>query len=668
MLFLAVAWILLAGVSVPIGTTFLQWTDATAFDRLGDRIVLSIWLGVLVLGSGLLAVSLAVPLRPIVGAALAVAASASALMSAPVRDEVRSLISLINPARAACLAACVSGVGLFTAQPVVWTDTGLYHAGVIRWLSQYGTVDGIGLVHFRLGFTSSWFALAAPFNAGGLRARATAVMGGFGLFLLTLQTLICLSRVLEAMGRRADWLFISGATLLMPVFVWHAVPISANPDVPLAILVLVTGWTIVVLNTVTAESLVRTSVNPGPLVIPVVLASGAMTVKLSAAPLLAVGAVFFALKGGRSAARLATGYGLTVALLAPWLAVQSLTTGCPLFPVPVCFDLPWSVGTNVARDASNGIMSWAQSRGATPAGGLAWFPDWIRRDVTTPVLASALVSVALAGAGLAAGRRAILYRRVSRLGLWLVLVGVAGVFRFMLKADDLLMLCLVALSVLSFAITRAEGWLLASGLLGTALILYSGPDPRFALGYMALLLGRLVLVHGQALWRWLRQGVALGARVPTLGLPVLLVVAGIALAVGRAVRPTTTRQDVVSRPGLLIPPKTEATGIKIRRVDGISYRLPSNGLCWSAELPCTQARYVDSDVVLRHPGEGIGGGFMRKAGTLAHPRWHASSPEVVPHVHGMAGLIRPIPLSCDWVDAPRCRWPVRVVPTVVQFR
>ena len=52
MLFLAVAWILLAGVSVPIGTTFLQWTDATAFDRLGDRIVLSIWLGVLLLGSG----------------------------------------------------------------------------------------------------------------------------------------------------------------------------------------------------------------------------------------------------------------------------------------------------------------------------------------------------------------------------------------------------------------------------------------------------------------------------------------------------------------------------------------------------------------------------------------------------------------------------------------
>ena len=108
-------------------------------------------------------------------------------------------------------------------------------------------------MHFRLGFTSSWFALAAPFNAAGFDS-CHRCYGRLGLFLLTLQTLICLSRVLEAMGRRADWLFISGATLLMPVFVWHAVPISANPDVPLAILVLVTGWTIVVLNTVTAES------------------------------------------------------------------------------------------------------------------------------------------------------------------------------------------------------------------------------------------------------------------------------------------------------------------------------------------------------------------------------------------------------------------------------
>jgi hypothetical protein len=614
MLFLAVAWILLAGVSAPIGMALLQWTNASAFDRSGDRIVLSIWLGVLVLGSGLLAVSLAVALRPVVGAALAVAASAAAFVSVPVRGEVRSLISLINPARAACLAAFVGGVALFTAQPVVLTDTGLYHAGAIRWLSQYGTVYGIGLVHFRLGFTSSWFALAAPFSAGGLRSHAAAVMGGFGLFLLTLQTLVCLSRVLEGKRRRADWLFLSGAILLIPVLVWHTVPISAEPDVPLAILVLVTGWTIFVLDTATAESSVRaSSVNPGPFVIPVVLASGAMTVKSSAAPLLAVAAVFFALKGGSSAARLATGYGFAVALLAPWLAVQSLTTGCPLFPVPACFDGPWSVGTNVARSASDAVKSYAQTGGATPTGGLAWFPDWIRRDVTTPFLTFGLVSVALAGAGRAAGRRATLHRGVSRLGMWLVLLGAAGIFRFMLKADDLMMLSLVALSVLSFAISRAEGWLLAAGLLGTALSFYSAPDPRFALGYMALLLGRLVLVHGQALWTWLRQGLALGARVPTLGLPVLLVLAGIALAVGRVARPTTTRQDVLSRPGFLIPPKTEATGIKIRRVNGISYRLPSDGLCWSAELPCTQARYVDSNVVLRHPGEGIKGGFARRA-------------------------------------------------------
>jgi hypothetical protein len=73
-----------------------------------------------------------------------------------------------------------------------WTgayDTDLYHAQTIRWYNEYGTPPGLGNLHARLAFNTSWLSLAALFDNGIWDGRsawlmpALNVLGGFLYFL-----------------------------------------------------------------------------------------------------------------------------------------------------------------------------------------------------------------------------------------------------------------------------------------------------------------------------------------------------------------------------------------------------------------------------------------------------------------------------------------------------
>ncbi|MDR1863585.1 MAG: hypothetical protein LBQ67_06670, partial [Treponema sp.] len=60
--------------------------------------------------------------------------------------------------------------------PHVNYDTDLYHAQTIRWLNEYGTVPGLGNLHSRLGFNSSWHTFAALIDNGFWDNRSALFM------------------------------------------------------------------------------------------------------------------------------------------------------------------------------------------------------------------------------------------------------------------------------------------------------------------------------------------------------------------------------------------------------------------------------------------------------------------------------------------------------------
>jgi hypothetical protein len=79
------------------------------------------------------------------------------------RSLQRSFAALTLPAKGAFLFA-VLFVLFLTAQPTLSYDEGLYYIQFIKWAETYPVVPGLGNLHHRFGFNSSWHLLSALFN------------------------------------------------------------------------------------------------------------------------------------------------------------------------------------------------------------------------------------------------------------------------------------------------------------------------------------------------------------------------------------------------------------------------------------------------------------------------------------------------------------------------
>lgn len=77
----------------------------------------------------------------------------------------------------------------FTSRGYMHYDTDLYHAQSIRWIEEYGVVKGLGNVHNRLAYNSSFFAISALFSMKFLVGQSLHTVNGFMTLLLSISVL-----------------------------------------------------------------------------------------------------------------------------------------------------------------------------------------------------------------------------------------------------------------------------------------------------------------------------------------------------------------------------------------------------------------------------------------------------------------------------------------------
>src|SRR6266849_3441253 len=215
-----ILWLALIVVCTIVGVNILQLLRTRQFDRSGDRFIVSVWLGIAVVSLLLLTASLVVALTPLVGTMLAAGLVSISLLRRDTRREVRTFSVALSLRLILGALVLALGVAVYTSQPIRYYDTGLYHFGAIRWLSRFGAVPGLALLHFRFGLASAWFTLGAPFNAGFLEARTTALLPGLALFLAGSHFLICTSRCLLDRARLSDRFIVSASLFLLPTAIY----------------------------------------------------------------------------------------------------------------------------------------------------------------------------------------------------------------------------------------------------------------------------------------------------------------------------------------------------------------------------------------------------------------------------------------------------------------
>jgi hypothetical protein len=570
MLYFIGTWFILAiacgilGITIFNRTTYLKDNSNESVLETGDRWLLAEWLGLVVLAIILLAVSLFSPLSSWVGVMVTEILCGLALCFKRTRVEVRQYWRSLSKLKLLGMVLGMSAIASITTQQVTWNDTGLYHYSLIQWLAQYGTVPGIALLFENLGFTSTWFALAAPLNPEILQSRVSAVTNGFIDWLALCHIWTGVKQIWSGKAKLSDWFMSGFFGLILAVTLggsgMRLLYVSPTPDLPVMMLAGLVGWVILLSGQILLkqhqDSLSRISL---------ILALGAVSIKLTALPLLGISTLFLLLRKPLKIYNFLALFGLTSLLLSPFLVSSIFTSGCPLYPSSLfCLNLPWSPATEAIQSVGDSTHGWLSWYGTPPGGINPWLwalSKWWQTDRANQIMGiSILVSIAIAPYPLI-----LSWRRRSSALLWLVILAVTGIGFFMLKA----------------------------------------PFTRFALPYILIiptlaiaLLGQGLLTSGRVsaeksieIWIGTKGGRSM-AQTIFLVLIVLLLV-----------------RQTSQGGALLLPPRLPAVTVKQRQVNDILYSSPGENLCWATPIPC--AFEVPPDVRLRNPEGSFGDGFVR---------------------------------------------------------
>lgn len=596
MLFYLASWTLLIACGAATGSALLTMARSSIFPHFGDRMIAATWLGLLTVAAILLGLSVILPLSPAVGLGLLTLLAVVASSSKSVRRDFGiSRRYLTKPAgfglSVVALVAAWNATGLVEVY-----DTGLYHYPLTRWLSSYGTVPGLALIHFRFGFSSSWFALAAPFDFGPFQGRTSALLGGLAILLCLSHFALAMSRIFERRADRADWFLAGGYVFVLPVCFSWAFEVSLSPDVPVWIMTLLVGWLMLVSSRSGLDQRSHAGLGDGPIVV-LILALCTIALKPSAAPIVIIAALFYWFNSLLSwNFRLLSG-SIAGMIALPVVVANVTSSGCPLYPNSIlCLDVPWGVGKTGAQDVALGIADWGR---------------W--RDATSPAATA---------------------------GNWMI--------AWISQPDKLALVVFCSLCVLAFIALR--GWradksfvyVLGLALFGTAFLFVNAPNPRFGVGYFALYPALLLSAAAPSLERIVhsRWDKARGLKSRHTVAYVLVAVAAL-VALHGSLRDFKLRRELANanrsqpesrflEPFLLPPALASSPGdlvvVKNRRLsrigrlelvtdrsNGIEYRSPADrDQCWGAALPCVPAP-LEGDIGLRSPANGFRSGFMRLA-------------------------------------------------------
>jgi hypothetical protein len=449
-------------------------------------------------------------------------------------------------------------------------DSGLYHLHAVRWANAYPLVPGLGNLHHRLAFNSSYFLYVSLLEVGPWAQKSQHLANGLLLWVLVAQVLLCGFKLIWRSNPRLEVYYLFNVLLLPAALKMgaHFFVASPSPDLP-----------IFVLGMVVAAALLKFLIDREgdareggyALWFITALAAAGITVKLN---FLALGLTASILAGviwfKRFSGQVRANHRYVVVwvimwgtlVLLPWMLRGVVTSGYIAFPLTFgSLQVEWRMPYEQVVQLDRWIRSWTRAPGLDAGevlGNWQWLGPWFSNlfkieeslvNLVTPVILT-VVFGALA-----------LYYRGGQRGKWAG-PGFAWVF-LLCPAASILVWFFTAPDV---RLVGASFWILAAGC-------------------VALSIGSVEEVSNPLMSPWF---------VPCLALALCLIFLDKPLLPGRKRSgdfheiARVELKTFVTRSGLMV------------------YTPKDGGQCWDAPLPCTP--YPQADLRLRRAGD-LGSGF-----------------------------------------------------------
>lgn len=288
--------------------------------------------------------------------------------------------------------------GYCTSRGYMHYDSDLYHAQSIRWIEEYGVVPGLGNIHVRFAYNSSFFALSALYSMKFLGGQSLHAVNGFFALLLSLEVLklfrkrghvrrderkFRMKRLYaegdERMFRLSDFTRM-GAFYYLTILYRDIVAPASDYAVMCVVFFIIIRWLV---------HLEQKEKQIAPYGLLCVAGVYAVTLKLTAGCiLLLVLKPAISLIKEKKGKEIAVYIAMGVLVLAPWVIRTALISGYLLYPFPALDVLTadWKIPVEAAvRDAAE-IKTWG--RGLNDAALVSmpvteWFPHWFSTMLPT---------------------------------------------------------------------------------------------------------------------------------------------------------------------------------------------------------------------------------------------------------------------------------------------
>lgn len=266
----------------------------------------------------------------------------------------------------------------FSSRGYMHYDSDLYHAQSIRWIEEYGVVPGLGNLHERFAYNSSFFALSALFSMKFLCGTSMHTMSGFFALVLCITALDITKSWKNKKFLLTDYARV-GLIYYLITIMDEVVSPASDYSIMCVIFFIVIKW---------LDLLEASEKNTAPYALLCVLGVYALTLKLTAGLiiLLVIKPLYHLIKEKKVKDILIYLFtGVIVSI--PWFVRTVIISGWLLYPFPALdlFEFDWEMNaTGIELDAAQ-ITTWGRALYDASLVELPitqWFPNWFKTTLS----------------------------------------------------------------------------------------------------------------------------------------------------------------------------------------------------------------------------------------------------------------------------------------------